>query len=305
MQAENQKDHIPVLLQEVLGYLDPKPNDNIIDGTVGNAGHAKALLEKTAPHGKLLGIDADSAQVTNARRELAAFSERVILVNDSYANIAEIVDRVRVRPIHGILLDLGYSSWHMEQSGKGFSFMKDEPLDMRYGLPAQAGDGELTAAQIVNRFPQPDLERIFQEYGEEKFSRQIAREIANTRKHQEISTTAQLVTIIGQAIPEKFKHGKIHYATRIFQALRIAVNSELQTVEHGVRESIRVLESGGKLAVISFHSLEDRIVKNLFRDAQKEGTVTILTKKPVVAEPAEIAGNPRSRSAKLRVISKL
>lgn len=297
--------HKPVLVNEVLGYLAPKSNENFIDGTVGNGGHANLILEAIAPFGKLVGIDADAQQITHARRAAEKFNERIILVNDSYANLKEIVQRVRVHPVDGILLDLGYSSWHVDESGKGFSFKKEEILDMRYGLAAQAGRGELTAARIVNEWPERELENIFSKYGEEKFARQIAKAIVRQRKSKKIETTSELINVIGVAIPEKFKHGGIHYATRIFQALRIVVNAELDNLQKFLPQAVDLLASGGRLAVISFHSLEDRIVKQFFKEQEQKGAVTILTKKPVEASDLEVAENPRSRSAKLRAIVKI
>lgn len=298
-------DHIPVLTKEVLEYLDPKGNDNVIDCTVGNAGHANLILQKTSPFGKLLGIDADGQQVHSARRQLQHFNERVILIHDSYANIKEIAERIRLKPINGILLDLGYSSWHIEQSGKGFSFSKNEVLDMRYGLPAQAGAGELTAQKIVNEYKEVELERILSEYGEERYSKQIARALMRQRKVHPIQTTFELAKVIQEAVGNKYKGEKIHCATRTFQALRIAVNDELQNVQKVLPQAIEILAPGGRLAVISFHSLEDRIVKNFFKDQEKNNIVTILTKKPVVALPEELEVNQRARSAKLRAIIKI
>ncbi len=293
------KDHTPVLTKEVLQYLDVQPDENVIDGTVGNAGHAKLLLEKNSPFGKLLGIDADAGQIANARRQTHEFNERIILVNDSYANIKEIVERVRLKPIHAILLDLGYSSWHMAQSGKGFSFLKDEPLDMRYG------SGELTATKIVNEYKEKELEHIISEYGEEKYAKQVARFIVRHRKAGEIKSTFDLVAVIEEAIGQKYRSQNIHCATRTFQALRIAVNGELDNVQKVLPQALEILAPGGRLAVVSFHSLEDRIVKNFFKQEEQRGGVIVLTKKPVEALDGEVLENPRSRSAKLRVIKKV
>ncbi len=292
--------HTPVLTKEVLEYLDPKPGENFIDGTVGEGGHAILLLEKTSPDGKLLGIDLDSDQINNCSEKIKQFAERAVLVNDSYANIKKIIEREKFSP-NGILLDLGMSSWQLEGSEKGFSFQKDQKLDMRYDL----NTNELTAGEIVNEWPEPQIEEILREYGEEKFSRQIAKKICEEREAEKIETTFQLLEIVGSAVPERFKRGKIHYATRTFQALRIAVNSELENIKKALPEIISVLSPGGRAVIISFHSLEDRIVKNFFRDKAKEGTVKLLTKKPVTAGTEEIEQNPRSRSAKLRAIEKI
>jgi len=290
--------HTPVLTKEVLELLDPKPNENFIDGTIGGAGHAKLILEKTSPFGKLLGIDADKGQITNARYATQKFNERVLLVQGSYADMTEITARVRLKPIHGILLDLGYSSWHMEVSGKGFSFLKNETLDMRYG------NTELTAKDIISTYKEAELEKILEEFGEETFARQIAKKIVQQRKAKPITSTFELKELVESVIPGRLQHGRIHCATKTFQALRIAVNQELDQVQKALPEALQLLAHGGRLAVISFHSLEDRIVKTAFKEWEKTGAVTILTKKPVVAQAQELMVNPRARSAKLRVIIK-
>lgn len=289
-------DHIPVLVKEVLQYLDPKPDENVIDCTVGNGGHTNLILEKTSPFGKLLGIDADAAQITNARRATQKYNERIILVNDSYAHLQEIAERARFKPINGILLDLGYSSWHVEASKKGFSFLKNEPLDMRYG------SGGLTAANIVNEYKETELEKILKEYGEEKFAKQIARSIVRHRKIKKIESTFELVKVIEEMVGARYQREKIHCATRTFQALRIAVNGELDNLQKALPQALAILAPGGRLAVISFHSLEDRMVKNFFKNQQD---INILTNKPVIASDEEIVSNPRARSAKLRAIIKL
>ena len=243
----------------------------------------------------MLGIDADAGQIRNAK---ANANERLILVNDSYASVKGIVERLGFGPVNGMLLDLGYSSWHMEDSEKGFSFQKDEALDMRYG------SGELTAARIVNEWSEKELERILEEYGEEKFAKKIAAGIVEQRRVKKIETTFDLVRIVEEVVPGKFQHGKIHCATKTFQALRIAVNDELGSLEKVLPSAIDVLAQGGRLAVISFHSLEDRIVKNFFKSEAEKGLINIVTKKPVVAGAQEVRENPRARSAKLRVIIK-
>ncbi len=291
--------HIPVLTKEVLEYLDPKSDENFIDGTVGQAGHTLLLLEKNGQKGKVLGIDLDAGQIENAKAKTARYKERVILVHDSYANLKEIVKKNDIRPVSGILLDLGFSSWQLENSTKGFSFQKDEMLDMRYDL-----QNTLTAEKIVNEYPEDSIKNILKEYGEEKFAKQIAAKIVKQRAVKRIQSTFQLKEIIESAVPAKFQRGRIHCATRSFQALRIAVNDELQSLAKALPDALSVLSSQGRLVVISFHSLEDRIVKNFFKEKAQEGIVTILTKKPVVASDGEVSQNPRARSAKLRAIIK-
>lgn len=291
--------HIPVLTKQVLGLLNPSPNENFIDATIGRGGHAIEILKRTEPEGMVLGIDLDPSQIENSRLSTKKFRKRVILANDSYANLKRIIEKENFRLVDGILLDLGMSSWHIEDSGKGFSFNKNEVLDMRY-----SPQNTLTAEKIINEYPENEIERILREYGEEKFSRQIAEEIIEKRKIKKIHSTFELKFIIEKAMPLKFMKGRINFSTRTFQALRIAVNGELDNLKEFLPNALEILNSGGRLAVISFHSLEDRIVKNFFKNKEKEKLVKVLTKKPIIAEPNEVLKNPRSRSAKLRVIIK-
>jgi 16S rRNA (cytosine1402-N4)-methyltransferase len=290
--------HIPVLLNEVIKLLDPKENENYIDATLGEGGHTLALLQKTSPAGKVLGIDLDPETLEIAHRKLQAFGDRLVLVNDNFKNLEEVVENQKFKEISGIVFDFGMSSRDIDESGRGFSFLKDEPLLMNFG-----SDAMLTAENIVNGWPEGELEKIISLYGEEKFARQIARGIIARRLVKPIKTTFDLVEVIEKATPNFYHHGKIHPATRTFQALRIAVNDELNSIQKGLEASLKVLSSGAKIAAISFHSLEDRIVKNFFRDNKK--TLKILTKKPVVPAQVEILNNSRARSAKLRVAQKI
>ena len=292
--------HTAVLKKEVLQYLNPKANENFIDGTIGEAGHTLLILEKNKPEGRILGIDQDLQQIENSRLQTVNFKSRIILVNDSYSNLKEIVEKTNFKPINGILLDLGYSSWQLEQSTRGFSFNKDEILDMRYNM-----QNILTAEKIVNEYPKDTIQKILQDYGEEKFARQIAKKIEEQRKIKRIQSTFQLKNIIEKSVPLKFRHGKINFATRSFQALRIAVNEELDNLTKVLPDALSVLSSQGRLVVISFHSLEDRIVKTFFKNELKEGIIKILTPKPIMATSEEILVNARSRSAKLRALIKL
>ena len=290
--------HIPVLLNEVIKLIDPKENENYIDATLGEGGHTLALLQKTSPAGKVLGIDLDPETLEIAHRKLQAFGDRLVLVNDNFKNLEEVVENQKFKEISGIVFDFGMSSRDIDESGRGFSFLKDEPLLMNFG-----SDAMLTAENIVNGWPEGELEKIISLYGEEKFARQIARGIIARRLVKPIKTTFDLVEVIEKATPNFYHHGKIHPATRTFQALRIAVNDELNSIQKGLEASLKVLSSGAKIAAISFHSLEDRIVKNFFRDNKK--TLKILTKKPVVPAQVEILNNSRARSAKLRVAQKI
>ena len=298
--------HIPVLPKEVLQYLDPKPNENFIDCTIGEAGHAIEILKKTSPGGKLLGIDLNDDSLKSSEfkiKESGLDGKRIVLANDNFANLKNIAERFNFRPVQGILFDLGISSEELEKSGRGFSFLKDEPLLMTLRKDIKPDD--LTAEKIVNNFRTEELEKIFKEYGEERFAGRIAARIAEERKRKRIKTTGELVEIIRKALPAKYKYGKIHFATRTFQALRIATNDELANLEKALVQALNVLSLRGRLAVISFHSLEDRIVKNFLKERQRNNSVKILTKKPVRPGEEEIAGNPRSRSAKLRAAEKI
>ncbi len=310
--------HISVLLNEVLEYLDPQPNQNFIDATVGDGGHAKAILEKTAPNGILIAIDRDPDSIVRAKNNLKEFEKRVIFINDSFGNILEIIEESGTRPIKGILLDLGMSTSQLENSGRGFSFQKDEILDMRCDAKIP-----ITAEDILNNYSEIELFEIFKKLGEEPKSKIIARTIVNARKKKRIRTTKELVEIIKKV---SRRRGKLHPATLIFQALRIEVNQELTEIEKALVDIPKVLPSGGRAAFISFHSLEDRMVKKWARELSKKNPpplledkpysknrsaifqgwgIKILNKKPLTASAEELKANPKSRSAKLRVIEKI
>jgi 16S rRNA (cytosine1402-N4)-methyltransferase len=293
--------HIPVLQKEVIKYLDPKANENFIDCTIGQAGHSLAILEKSEPKGKILGIDQDSEILKDTKYKIqnTKYKNRVTMACDNFANLRKIVKDYKFSPVNGILFDLGMSSWHLGESGRGFSFLQNEPLDMRYN-----SQNPLTAEKILNFESQIEIEKILREYGEERFSRQIAENIIDFRQIKPIRETFQLVGIIRESIPNRFQNQRIPSATRTFQALRIAVNNEIGNLESALPQALETLSRGGKLAVISFHSLEDRIVKKFFREKEKEGQIKILTKKPLRPSYQEIKSNSRSRSARLRAATK-
>lgn len=292
--------HQPVLLKEVLYYLNPLPRENFIDCTIGFGGHALAILEKIKPEGKILGIEADFENLKQfeLRTKNHLLRKNLILVQENFKNLRKIVEQNNFHPVKGILLDLGMSSWQIEESGRGFSFQKNEPLLMNY--ESRIMNDQLTAERIINQWSEDKLRQIFLEYGEERYAQRIAKLICQVRKVRLIKTTSQLVEIIRQAVPAKYRFGRLHFATRAFQALRLAVNDELNNLKKALPQALDILEPDGRLVVISFHSLEDRIVKNFFRQYQKENYLEILTKKPIRPIQEEIKLNPRSRSAKLR-----
>ena len=293
--------HTAVLKKEVTEYLNPQMNENFVDCTVGEGGHAEEILLKNKPDGRVLGIDLDPQQIISSHWLEAHFQNRVTLANDSYINLSEILQRKNFGPVNGILLDLGMSSVQLDSTEKGFTFKIDQSLDMRYNDQV----GYLTAEKIVNDWSEEKIEEVIREYGEEKFSKKIAKAIVEERKKGRIKTTFQLIEVIKDATPSSYWRGKIHYATRTFQALRIAVNDELESIRKVLPQAISALAEDGRLVVISFHSLEDRIIKNFFSEQAKLGTVKILTKKPITASRDELGKNPRSRSAKLRAAVKI
>lgn len=299
-------EHKSVLLNEIIEYLNPKPGEVFADGTANGGGHTMAIAEMIAPDGKVIAIEWDREIANNLELKVNSpagglkFKNNIKVVNDSYANLKDILRKENIKKIDGIVLDLGFSSVHLEESGRGFSFQKDEPLDMRY----DTGEGE-TAAEIVNSYNEKDLADIIYKYGEEGFSRQIAKKIVEERKKKRILTTFELVEVVRSAVPAFYRKRRISCATKTFQALRIAVNGELENIENVLPQIVEVLNQGGKIAIISFHSLEDRIIKNFFRNKAKEDLLKIITKKPIVASDEELKKNPRARSAKLRVAEKV
>ncbi len=295
--------HIPVLLKEAVEILNPKDGEFIIDGTVGAGGHTVEILKRISPNGILLGIDWDETAIEKLKREKLKDCKNAILVQGNYANLPEILKKNGLSKTDGLIIDLGMSSDQLEsagrQTGRGFSFLKNEPLDMRYNLAES-----LTAAGIINSFRENDLADIFWKYGEERYSRKIAKKIVEERKKERILMTFDLVEIIKKAAPKIYEKSRLHPATRVFQALRIYVNRELENLEALLRNLAagEILKVGGRAVIISFHSLEDRLVKNYFREMAKNEKVEILTKKPLRPTIQEIEANPRARSAKLRAI---
>lgn len=307
--------HLSVLPDEVLACLRPQPGETFVDGTVGGGGHARRILEATAPDGVLIGLDRDPEALEQAGRVLAPYGERVHLLQANFAEVDRVLASLDIDVMDGMLLDLGVSSFQLDTARRGFSFQADAPLDMR--MDPTRGQ---TAAEALASLAEEDLARIFREYGEERYARRIARRIVRQRDEQPLRTTCQLAELVRAAVPGGQRPARIHPATRVFQALRIHVNGELDSLREGLRRGLERLRPGGRLAVISFHSLEDRIVKQFFRAEAHPCTcppdlpvcacgrtprVELLTRKGLRAGDAETAANPRARSAILRAVRKL
>ena len=306
--------HKSVLLQECLDGLNIRPDGIYIDGTLGGAGHSSQIAKRLTT-GRLIGIDRDPVALKAAGERLSPYGDRVTLVHSNFCRMAEVVKELGLPGVDGILLDLGVSSPQLDEVSRGFSYMADAPLDMRMN-----GKDALTAREVVNVWPQEELRRILWNYGEERYAPQIAAAICRRREETPIETTLELVDVIRSAMPASALREKQHPAKRTFQAIRIAVNDELGSVEKAMEAAIPLLNPGGRLAVITFHSLEDRIVKLAMAEAAKGCTcppqfpvcvcgkkpiVKLITRKPIVTSPEELEANPRSRSAKLRVCEKL
>lgn len=293
---EDKAVHLPVLVDEVISLLSPVDGGVYVDGNLGLGGHSGALLAASSPGGRVIGFDWDSQALELAEKRLAPYGERLITVRRNFADMAEVLALMGIDGVDGILLDLGLSSLQLDVSGRGFSFQGSEPLDMRMDQRRP-----MTASRLLATCSQEELADIFFYYGEERQARRIASYIVEARGQEPLLTTDQLVAIVERAIPKKFHPRKIHVATRVFQALRIAVNGELDNLQKILADGSGMLKVGGRFAVISFHSLEDRLVKREFRRSRE---LEVLTSKPVKAVAAEVQGNPRARSACLRVAEK-
>ncbi|MBP9822304.1 MAG: 16S rRNA (cytosine(1402)-N(4))-methyltransferase RsmH [Candidatus Pacebacteria bacterium] len=293
--------HTPVLLNEVLEYLEPVAGGRYIDATMNGGGHSRAILERIMPDGKVIGIEWDSALASRTAQEFAEspLHNNITVVNDSYTNMAEIAERLGVVP-DGILFDLGLSSWHYEGSGRGFTFKKNEPLDMRFNTATG-----VPASEIVNLYTVPEIEQILRDYGEEQFAQSISESIGLNRKKNPIMTTEDLVSVISVAVPDWYKHRKIHFATKTFQALRVVANDELGNVAKGVRAAIDILKPGGRLVVISFQGHEDKIVREIFKEQVRSGRIVQPKSGTIRPTWPEQQANPRSRSAKMKVAEKI
>jgi 16S rRNA (cytosine1402-N4)-methyltransferase len=284
--------HIPVLVEEVMIFLRCEPGRTYVDATLGGGGHASEILKRTAPDGVVIGMEWDRDALSEARKELMSFGERVKIFRKNFIHLP---DLIKAESVDGILLDLGLSSFQVEKEGRGFSFKGEGPLDMR--MDQRMGQ---TAADLVNHLSLEELEYILFQYGEESWAKQIAKAIVREREREPIETTQRLRKIVHRAIPRRFHSRRIDPATKTFQAFRIRVNDELENLRKILGTGWALLKKGGRMCIISFHSLEDRMVKETFRKLEKEGEVHVLTPKPVTPSEEEQRRNPRSRSAKLR-----
>ena len=287
--------HVPVLVQEDFEYLNIQPGSKIVDATLDGGGHTQAILEKYSDV-KILGIEFDPVLF----KSLQLNDDRLTKINDSYVNLKNITEKHRSEP-DGIFFDFGLSSWHYEESGRGFSFKRNEILDMRFNPEVQTE----SAADIVNKYSEDELKELISFLGEEQFAGNIAKNIVRTRREKPVVMTEELVNVISRSVPEWYKHRKIHFATKTFQALRIAVNDELESIRKGLTAAIDILKPGGRLVVIAFQGLENKVAKEVFKEKHKEESIKFVTKGTIKPSWEEQKLNPRSRSAKMKVVEKI
>ena len=315
MEDTIQFSHRPVMLDECMEGLSIRPNGIYVDGTAGGAGHSSAIAARLGESGRLIALDQDETAVAVATERLSAFGDRAQVVRSNFCEVASVMEMLGIERIDGMLMDLGVSSYQLDTAERGFSYQADAPLDMRMDVR-----NPLTAKRVVNEYSEDDLRRILFEYGEERFSSRIASNIVRERERGSIETTGELVEIIKRSIPSAQRDGGHHPAKRSFQALRIEVNAELDVIAPAIRSAVRLLKPGGHIAIITFHSLEDRIVKQTFASLAQgctcprdfpvcvcgnKPTLRVITRKPILPSDGELEINPRSRSAKLRVAEKL
>ena len=292
--------HQPVMVNEVISFLNLKPGDVALDATMGGGSHAREILKRISPGGKLIGFDADESAVKVASENLQEFAGNFKIFNENFRDLDRALSREKVRSLNAVLFDVGVSSFQLDDKERGFSIKEDARLDMR--MDRRLG---VSAFDIINTYKEKDLSDIIYKYGEERFSRKIARYIAEERRKKPIETTGELSSVVRRAIGRGGKHFRIDPATRTFQAVRIVVNDELAALEEGLKKAVSWLDLGARIAVITFHSLEDRIVKNLFKGYAGLGVLKIITKKPVCPSAEETVGNPRARSGRLRVAERI
>lgn len=296
--------HTTVLLNEAIDGLDIHNGETFVDGTLGGGGHTEEVIKRFGNQIKIIGIDADSDAIKRSKKRIESLGVKanIDFVKNNFRNMDKVLEGVKIENVDKILLDIGLSSNQFEDSGRGFSFQKDEPLIMSF--KKDIDDSDLTAREILNTWAEDSIMSILKGYGEEQFAYKISKAIVDRRKIKPIETTFDLVEIIKGATPNFYHHRKTHFATKTFQALRITVNDEIESLKEGIKKSFDKLKGGGRLAVISFHSLEDRVVKTFFKQKEDEGLGKRITKKPIVPTKIEIKENPRSRSAKLRIFEK-
>jgi len=295
-------EHKPVLLHEAIEGLSIQKTDIVFDGTVGHGGHSRAICESLGSGGMLIATDKDNFALKKAESALEECKAKTVFVNEDFQNVGKVLKQIKIDGIDKAILDLGMNISQFTDSGRGFSFQKNEPLIMT--LSDNVDENTLTAEQVVNEWDEESLEAIFKGYGEERFSKKIAKGIVLARESKRIKTTGDLVEVILKSVPGWYTHKKIHFATKTFQAVRIAVNDEVRTLENALEAILKLLNKNGRLAVISFHSGEDRIVKNIFKQKAKTENYILINKKPIKPTKEEISINPKSRSGKLRIIEK-
>lgn len=294
------KFHIPVMVNEVLEYLNLESGQVILDATVGTGGHALNILEQIMPKGKLIALDQDEESLRIAKERLKPFKERCSFIHSNFSELDSVLKQMDIDKVDGMLFDLGISSFQLDDSGRGFSFKQDGPLDMRLDRGSM-----VSAYDLLNNLNEEEISKLLWDFGQERWHNRIARFLVQARERQPITTTREFSDLIVRATPSRYRHYRIHPATRSFQAVRIAVNRELEVLEKTMNKVFDLLNPGGRICVISFHSLEDRIIKWSFKRAQQNGLIKILTTKPVIPYADEIKDNPSSRSSKLRAAERL
>ncbi|MFA5351039.1 MAG: 16S rRNA (cytosine(1402)-N(4))-methyltransferase RsmH [Candidatus Omnitrophota bacterium] len=294
--------HIPVMLHEVIDYLALAPGQIIVDATIGTGGHSLEILKKITPGGRLIGIDRDEDSLAICRQRLSEFSGSCEFVHANFVDLDQVLEKLGIEKIDGIVFDLGISTYQLKDVERGFSFQQEGPLDMRLDKSSY-----ISAYDLVNNLNENEISHMLWSFGQERWHNRIAHLLVEERRNQPISTTSQLADLVMRAIPYRYRRGyyRIHPATRTFQAVRIAVNRELEILESAVKKAVAILKKKAKICVISFHSLEDRVIKHAFRALKAEGSVDIITAKPMTPAPSEVAANPSSRSSKFRVAERI
>jgi len=297
-----EKLHIPVMLREVIDYLDPRPGQIIVDATLGTGGHSLEILKRIIPGGRLIGIDRDEDSLAVCRQRLSEFSGSCEFVHANFADVDQVLGNLGIDKIDGIVFDLGISTYQLKDAERGFSFQQEGPLDMRLDKSSY-----ISAYDLVNNLNENEISHMLWSFGQERWHNRIAHLLVEERRNQPISTTSQLADLVMRAIPYRYRRGyyRIHPATRTFQAVRIAVNRELEILESAIKKAVAILKKKAKICVISFHSLEDRVIKHTFRALKAEGLIDIITAKPLTPADSEVAANPSSRSSKFRAAERI